>query len=325
MQGISRTACFVAAGRAIGARESDPDVCNPDYLAEKLLGDPAQIDLDLPVVKALGLSYVDAMKDLEVANTVRAMAVRTRFIDDVLERAVASGATQVLILGAGFDSHAYRCQDLLRDVSVFEVDRAVTQTWKQQRVNEVLGGPPENLTYVPVDFQTESLHDVLASHGYDFGQRTCVIMEGLTMYLSEESLRQTFDLVAAHPPGSSIVFDFVSSALVGMLKHIDVAHLPAQARQSVEDFLHLTRDEPWKFGFPFGKEREYLDVFGIEMNEILTIGGKDAARRFLTRADGTELGADAMRNAPQPPVEMTQVQRDAMVYRIAEVIVAHKH
>lgn len=325
MKGVSRTACFVAAGRAIGAREADPDVRNPDYLAEKFLGDPAEIDLDLSVIRALGLSYVDAMQDIEVANTVRAMAVRTRFIDDALRRAVDSGAEQLLILGAGFDSHAYRFQDELQEVSVFEVDRAATQSFKRERVNEVLGGPPANLTYVAVDFQRENLRDVLVRHGYDFARRSIVLMEGLTMYLSEDAVRETFELAAAHPPGSVVVFDFVSKSLVTLMQNIDVARLPARARQSMEEFMQLTRDEPWEFGFPSGEEREYLDVFGLEVKEILTIGGKDAARRFLTRADGTELGGEALSLMREPPVEMTQMQRDAVAYRIAEVVVAYRH
>ena len=138
---ISRTSIYVAAGRAVGAREPDPSVRNPDYLAEKLLGDPSMLGVDHPAVRALSLSYDEAMKDVEVVSTVRMMTIRTRFIDDALERAIAGGATQVLILGAGFDSHAYRCQELLARVNVFEVDRPAMQAVKKQRVNDVLGWP----------------------------------------------------------------------------------------------------------------------------------------------------------------------------------------
>ena len=67
--------------------------------------------MDHPAVRALSLSYDEAMSDVEVVINVRMMTVRTRFIDEALERAIANGATQVVILGAGFDSHAYRCQD----------------------------------------------------------------------------------------------------------------------------------------------------------------------------------------------------------------------
>jgi len=161
---ISRTSIYVAAGRAVGAREPDPAARNPDYLAEKLLGDPATLELDHPAVRALSRSYDDAMRDVEVVFNVRMMIIRTRFIDEALARAIANGATQVVILGAGFDSHAYRCQDLLANVKVFEVDRPVTQELKKQRVKEVLGTPPSNLTYVPVDFQQDNLLDVLTRH-----------------------------------------------------------------------------------------------------------------------------------------------------------------
>src|SRR5690349_23379072 len=116
--GISRTSIYVAAGRAIGAREPDPTVRNPDDLAERLLGDPAALDVDHPAVRALSLSYDDAMELPEVVNIVRLMMIRTRFIDAALERAVAGGITQLVILGAGFDSHAYRFRTLLERVRV---------------------------------------------------------------------------------------------------------------------------------------------------------------------------------------------------------------
>ena len=84
--GISRTSIFVAAGRALGAREPDPSARNPDYLAEKLLGDPSTLSLDHPAVRALSISYDEALKDVEVASNVRMMIVRTRFIDEALGR-----------------------------------------------------------------------------------------------------------------------------------------------------------------------------------------------------------------------------------------------
>lgn len=325
MHAVSRTAVYVAAGRAVGAREPDSDVRNPDFLAEKFLGeDLSAFDLDLPIVRALKQSYDDAMQDIEVASTVRAMTVRTRFIDDVLERAVAAGARQLLVLGAGLDSHAYRCTDLLRGVRVFEADRGVTQEWKRRRVDEVLGGPPDNLTYVAVDFQTDNLRDVLGQHGYDFGVRTCVIMEGLTMYLTEPALRDTLELVASHPAGTSVVFDFVSDILVGGLKQFDITQAPEAARPYMQNFLHMIRDEPWEFGFPFGKEREYLLDLGLDVSEILMLASEEASSRYLTRADGTELAAEQIRRMPQAP-EQTEAAQKALAYRIAEVVVRPGH
>ena len=129
--GISKTAIWVAAARAIGAREPDPNARNPDRMAEALLGDPARLELQHPIVDALNSSYEQAMQDFELSGLVRAMTERTRFIDEALERAIGAGAVQVLIPGAGLDSHAYRCGELLAGVRIFEVDRPQTLEFKK--------------------------------------------------------------------------------------------------------------------------------------------------------------------------------------------------
>jgi methyltransferase (TIGR00027 family) len=335
---ISRTSIYVAAGRAVGAREPDPVARNPDYLAEKLLGDPSKIDVDHPAVRALSLSYDEAMKDIEVVSTVRMMTIRTRFIDEALARAIAGGVTQVIILGAGFDSHAYRCQELLAHTRVFEVDRPATQELKKQRVHEVVGTAPANLTYVSIDFQHEDLPTVLARHGYDLAQRTFFILEGVTMYLPEEAARATFQFVGAHAPGSGIVFDFVYRAMIDMLARIDMANIPDVQKPFVQRFLDLIKDEPWVFGLPVRGEREFLREFGLELREAFAIGGEESIKRFVTKSDGTPVGAQAHAAAmarmaararestqAQPhdqqmsPEQMREQQR-LMAYQLAEAV-----
>ena len=334
---VSRTCIYVAAGRAIGAREPDPSVRNPDYLAEKLLGDPSALTVEHPTVRALTLSYEEAMNQVEVVTAVRMMIIRTRFIDEAMERAVAGGATQVVVLGAGFDTHAYRFQDRLAGVRVFEVDRPVTQALKKERVNEVLGGPPSNLTYVATDFQDETLSEVLARHGYDRSQRTFFILEGVTMYLAEEAARETLRFVGSHPPGSVIVFDFVYRAMIDMIRAIDITVLPPAQKAYVERFLNLIKDEPWVFGLPMDKEREFLGEFGLELREAFTIGGPESIQRYLTKADGTQIGAEAIAAAmarmrerqqaegappPQPSPEQIRQQQRMGSYQLAEAVVA---
>jgi methyltransferase (TIGR00027 family) len=338
--GISRTAIYVAAARAIGAREPDPAARNPDDLAEKFLGDPARLDVDHPVVNALGLDYGEAMKDAEVVGNVRMMTVRTRFIDEALQRAVAGGATQVVILGAGLDSHAYRFRELLAPVKVFEVDRAATQALKRQRVDETLGGPPPNLTYAPIDFGHDDLAQALARHGHDSSQRTFFIMEGLTMYLPEEALRATLGFVAGHPPGSSVVFDFLYRPMIEKLAMIKTTEVPAAAKPFVGRFLNLIRDEPWLTGLPVGGEREYLGSLGLELREVLPIGGAESVKRYLTRANGTQLGAEAIAAAmarmaerfrangqaagaaaPTFSAEQLREQQRIMAYQLADAVV----
>ena len=335
--GISRTCIYTAAGRAVGAREPDPAARNPDHLAETLLGDPSTLALDHPAVRALRLSYDEAMKEIEVVNIVRMMMVRTRFIDEALERAIANGAAQVVILGAGFDSHAYRFQELLAHVRVFEVDRAATQALKKQRVADALGGPPSNLTYVPIDFQNDDLLEVLRRYGYDPTLRTFFIMEGVSMYVPEASVRATLRFVASHPPGSGIVFDFVYRAMIDMIANIDMAKVPDVAKPYLQRFLDLIKDEPWVFGLPVDGEREYLAELGLELREAFMIGGEDSLKRYATKSDGTQLGAQTIaeamarmvqraqaagQTAPPMPSERTREQQRMGAYQLAEAVVA---
>ncbi|MEO6079432.1 MAG: SAM-dependent methyltransferase [Steroidobacteraceae bacterium] len=337
--GISKTAIWVCAARAIGSREPDPAIRNPDILAEKLLGDPSQLDLDHPVIDALGKSYEAAMQEIEVANTVRAMTERTRFIDQALERAVSAGISQCLIVGAGYDSRAYRYRELLGHVRIFEVDRTQTSAFKRSRVDAALGGPPANLTYVAVDLERDALPDALARQGYDLSLPTFVVMEGVTMYVQEEALRATFRFVAAHEPGSSVVFDFATRAMIDGMKAIDIQKLPPAARPSFEKFLEMIRNEPWVFGIPMGTEKEFLAEVGLDLREMLTVGTEESVRRYLTRADGTTMGAEAharteaMRTAMQERMlALDPAQREQAVsamreqarqnaYRIAEACV----
>jgi methyltransferase (TIGR00027 family) len=292
--GVSKTSIYVAAGRAIGAREPDPAARNPDHLVGKLLDDPSALHVDHPVVRALGLPYDEAMKDIEVLTNVRMMMVRTRFIDEALTRAVADGARQVAILGAGFDTHAYRFADQLAALKVFEVDRPATQAVKRQRVGAVLGGAPPNLTYVPVDFQHEDWRTTLTRHGYDAGLRTFFILEGVTMYMPAAAAHETFAFVGTHPPGSAVVFDFVYQPAVDMIARLDVASLPAPMRPPMQRFLDLIKDEPWVFGLPPNGEREFLRRFELELREALAIGSEESIRRYATCADGTPVGAAAI-------------------------------
>jgi methyltransferase (TIGR00027 family) len=282
-------------------------------LAERLLGNPADLAVDHPAVHALGQDYAEAIENKEVLGSVIMMMIRTRFIDDCLRRAVEAGATQVVILGAGFDTRAYRLIDLLKDTTIFEVDRPQTQEMKKRRVAEALGGAPPNVVYVPIDFQHERLADVLARHGHDPNRRTCFIWEGVTMYLPADTVRATLEFVGAHATGSTIVFDYVYQRAIDMIARIDLDKIPPAVRPAVQRFLNLVADEPWIFGLPDNAEHEYLRRFGLEAGDALPIGGAESVSRYLTRADGTTVGG--MRAADQGG------PNQAAVYQLIEATV----
>jgi methyltransferase (TIGR00027 family) len=280
----SRTSIVVAALRAFGFREPDSSVRNPDWLAERLLG-PAELQLitEHPVARALLEDYAKGRRNREVAGMSNLLLIRTRFIDEHMQRALADGAKQVVVLGAGFDTRAYRYADLLKDKTVFEVDYRSTQQLKKSRLEKVLGSIPSHVRFAEIDFQRDTLRDVLVAAGYNTDERTFFIWEGVSMYLSEQSVRETLRTIAEYSAsGSSVVMDFAGRAMIEMLAKFP--HIPQHRYTSAWG-------EPWIFGVPDTREREFFLECGLQLRETLSFFGRDAAKRYLTRADGTRLGS----------------------------------
>jgi methyltransferase (TIGR00027 family) len=211
------------------------------------------------------------------------MLVRTRFVDERLQRALADGATQIVVLGAGFDTRAYRFQDLLKNARVIEVDYRSTQELKKKRLQSALGALPANVRFVEIDFRRDKLMDVLTSAGYRPEEKTFFIWEGVSMYLDETAVRETLRTIARNSAsGSCLVMDFAGQAMLEMLRKFP--------HMSLHKF---TTDwgEPWTFGVPDEHEPEFFQECGFELQEILSCFGREANQRYLTRADGTRFGS----------------------------------
>jgi methyltransferase (TIGR00027 family) len=291
------TSLYVAASRAVGAMDPDPAVRNPDFLARALLGPASAIHVDHPVIAALDSDYTEAMRDPEVSGMVRRLMVRTRFIDEGLLRAVSGGVTQVAIIGAGLDSRAQRFRSLLEHVTVFEVDHPDALAFKRSRLQHALG-KSDAARFVPFDYRRNSLSEALRSCGWSQSGNAFFIWEGNTMYLPEDAVRATLEFVAAHPAGSRIVFDYVTSPAIAVISRLDVDRIPAEKRPALQRVLKMNKQEPWIFGLPDLGEREYLSAFGLDVLETLHSEGPEAVKRFLTRADGSEVGTGVLKGFP---------------------------
>lgn len=243
---------------------------------------------DQACVQALDQDYAEASKNMEAMGSAIMMQIRTRFIEEKLAEAVANGATQLVILGAGFDTRAYRLTELLKAVRVFEVDTPSTQDYKRRRVEKAGIDVPANLRYVPVDFRRNELESALAAEGYDSSQITFFIWEGVTMYLTEAAIEETLRWIGRQAKGSTLVFDFVYRATIDFLANTSVmANLPEQAQQAIARVRKLEAGEPWLFGIPNGEEAGFLGKFGIAVKTLLPIGGEESRKRYLTRSDGS--------------------------------------
>lgn len=158
---------------------------------------------------ALDLDFDGAMKQLGESLPVAVMTYRTKRFDAAMLDAVQDGARQIVVLGAGFDSRAYRFQSQLRGVRLMEVDYGPTQAYKKQRLSEIAAVIPSNVSFVPMDFTKDNLLEQLRNAGYSEQQKTFFLWEGVTYYLPEAAVKDTLHFVRDHSAsGSRIAFDY---------------------------------------------------------------------------------------------------------------------
>ena len=279
----SRTSILTAAARAFGSREPDASVRNPDWVAERLIG-TAELALiaDHPISKALDRDFQEAINDPDVFGFAWLMLVRTRFIDELMERAIRGGATQLVILGAGFDTRCYRFAELLKDATVIEIDYGTTQEYKKRRVETALGGAPANLVYAPIDFARENLGEVLRRAGFHSGRKTYYICEGVSMYVPEDGMREMLRMIARESrPGSAVLLEYLNREGLEVLRKY-----PTGMIKNAFDW-----GEPFVFGVPDGQDREFFLEAGLELGETLKIGSLESVKRYAMRQDGSYYGA----------------------------------
>jgi len=170
-----------------------------------------RIFTDPLAVRILGADAEAAVRDAKNDPSNRGLrlfiAVRTRFAADALTAAVARGVRQLVVLGAGLDTYAYRTA-LGESLHVFEVDHPATQTWKRQRLAQAAIMVPSTLTFVPVDFERETLADGLAAVGFDAAQQTFFTWLGVVPYLTEQAIFSTLGFIANLPGRAHVVFDY---------------------------------------------------------------------------------------------------------------------
>ena len=137
------------------------------------------------------------------------ITVRERYIDDYLKTGLTEGLDQVVLLGAGFDTRAYRIPGIEK-TRVFEVDHPATQAVKLTRLKKVIDPLPAYVTFLPVDFNTQSFGEQLQRGGYNEQAKTMFIWQGVTYFLEAKAVDSTLDFIANHSgPGSSVIFDYM--------------------------------------------------------------------------------------------------------------------
>lgn len=135
------------------------------------------------------------------------IAARSRIAEDALAAAVARGTRQLVVLGAGLDTFAYRNPHAGAGLRVFEVDYPATQAWKRDRLAAAGVSAPAALTFAPVDFERQTLADGLIQAGFDPARPAFFTWLGVVPYLTREAIFATLAFVAATPK-AEVVFDY---------------------------------------------------------------------------------------------------------------------
>jgi methyltransferase (TIGR00027 family) len=166
------------------------------------------------------------------------IAMRSRFAEDSARRAIDRGVRQILVLGAGLDTFAYRLEPT-PDLRIFELDHPATQAEKRRRLAQAQIAEPAHVAYVAHDFEDGSMTGALEAAGLDLNRRTFVIWLGVTPYLTEEALFATLGELAGFPGGAEVVFDYANRVTDAAARahHEQLAERVAASREPFRCYL----------------------------------------------------------------------------------------
>jgi methyltransferase (TIGR00027 family) len=264
-QKASRTAFGVAMRRA----------------AHQALDKPLVFDdpLAIPIIGEAGAAR---MLERESLPNLRAfIAVRSRYSEDQLAKAVARGVRQYVVLGAGFDTFAYRNPYIKLGLRVFEVDHPATQEWKRHQLKLAGIAVPDQMRFVPVDFEQQSLEEELDGGGFHAGESSFFSWLGVVPYLTESAFDSTISYIARIAPGSAIVFDYgVPIAMLSPSDQLRFEELAARVASAGEPLTLFFEPEQLASRLRQMGFRHFDDLDGAALN----------ARYFTNRSDGLETG-----------------------------------
>ena len=282
------TAPLLTYLRAYHAAHDAPKIFD-DFLAYNLLTEQERDFFDRQFATAVRLidpEHTASCPEQETALAWFMMAIaplslaisRARYAEEMLEKAVQEGVRQYVILGAGMDTFAFRCPELVKQLEVFEVDHPATQACKRGRLVEAGWEQPEHLHFIPVDFSRESPVAALARSYYDPGTPSFFSWLGVTYYLDRDVVSDTLHGIADLAlPGSNLVFDYLDQD----------AFIPGRTARRVQIGMEYIRKTgmPMITGFPPSALGEYLARLGLCLRENLSPA--DIEERFFRgRTDG---------------------------------------
>jgi methyltransferase (TIGR00027 family) len=271
----SNTAGYTCFSRACASKEKNERFRGPDNLAEIFLPLGARVILGVPLFRWLFI------RKIAPPGIYEYVLARTKLLDEVFINALNNRFTQIVLLGAGFDTRAFRFRNQNLGSKIFELDIYTTQQPKVEILNRKQIELPKELVFVPIDFNRESIGDALGNAGYATNEKSLFIWEGVTMYFTSNAVDRTLDFVRSTAMEESIIaFDYVYASV-----------LRRENRFYGEREIYETvsrAGEGWTFGVEDGTIEDFLTQRGFKL--ITHHTPSDLEKRYLTAGDGTRFG-----------------------------------
>lgn len=192
-----------------------------------------------------------------------AIVARTKLFDEYLRSALGEGFQQAVIIGAGYDTRAYRIDGVEHALTVFEIDHPVTQQVKIDTIKEIFGGLPDHVRYVPVVFGEDRLDKKLLENGFRSGEKTLYIAEGVLMYIPPPAVDALLGFITqTSAPGSAFMADYFDTTVVQGESTLKEARV---LKQFVE-----SEGAPLQFGIDQGHEYDFFRERGFDQVTIVT-------------------------------------------------------
>jgi len=274
----SKTALFAALHRAIANKEYQNERFGSDFLAEFFLPSNFRFFIQFKKVRAnVKKKFHEAFPGLH-----EYMIARTAFFDRVFSDALNHKIPQIVLLGAGYDSRAYRYAKLNLATKIMELDIGPTQNRKKQCLKKAHIDISEQVTLVPINFDKESIKNALEKAGYENDKETLFIWEGVSYYLNAEAAGKTLEFASQSLHNeSTIAFDYAISESEENINQYGVKEFSLSMKEHHQDeSILFTIDE--------GKIEYYLEQRGLKI--VSHLDNAEIEREFLVNENESSIG-----------------------------------
>jgi len=275
----SETAIFAALYRAVSNKEFKSEKFGPDYLAEYFLPSHFKFFIKFKRIRV----NVKNKSDKYTPGMYEYMLARTAFFDRIFMDALNKNTPQVVLLGAGYDTRAYRFAQLNNKTKIIELDIGTTQNRKMKCLKKARINIPKQVNFVPINFNEEALKEVLEKSGYERDEQTLFLWEGVSYYLDPESVDETLKFVSHSSHNeSAIAFDYYVSVSED---NVDDYY---GAKTLIQTWRKHRSNESFIFSIEEGKLESFLEQRGLKI--VSHLDTREIEKTFLSDEKGSSIG-----------------------------------